>query len=143
VFLQRWFTITSMIASWFKRKRQTAKMHLVIFGAEFGSYQFMQLVNSSSKYEVVGFISADSWQQRSGFGKIGVYTPEQLDALFDEDSIMAIVVTSDQRDYFEKSGEMVSVRSKVALVRHCEVLTIPQKPDREMADRYIDQLIGS
>lgn len=132
-----------MIVDWFKRKRQIPKTCLVIFGTEFGSYQFLQLVQSSSKYEVAGFISNDPWQQRSGFGKIGVITPEQLEPLCSEQSIAAIVVTSDQMEDFEKDKDMEPVRAQDKLVRHCEVLDIPQMFDKEIADEYIDHLINS
>jgi FlaA1/EpsC-like NDP-sugar epimerase len=130
-----------MIIDWFKRKRQRPGIPLVVFGTEFGSYQFLQLVQCSRKYEVIAFISNDSWQQRSCFGKIGILTPEQLTSALTEKAIAAIVVTSDQREAFEKDDEMGPVRIQTDLVRHCEVLEIPQTPVADTADTFIDRLI--
>lgn len=49
-----------MVFNWFKSKGTEPKTSLVIFGTDFGSYQLLQLVQSSTKYRVAGFISTDS-----------------------------------------------------------------------------------
>jgi len=49
----------------------------------------------SSKYEIVGFISTDSWQKHSGFGKIGLVSQSEVKLLSESKNIVALVVTSD------------------------------------------------
>jgi len=130
-----------MAFNWFKRKRKTPEKTLVIFGTEFGSYQFLQLVQLSRKYQAVGFISTDPWQKRSGFGKIGVILPAELNSICEAQNVVAIVVTSDQKEFFEKGEEMQPVRDCKHLVKHCEILEIPQESSMDTADAFIDNLV--
>lgn len=130
-----------MLFKWLKLRGAKPKTSLVIFGTEFGSYQLLQLVQSSSKYRVAGFVSTDSWQKRSGFGKIGVIFPTELDVLCKAQDVAAILVTSDQREFFEKDEDMQPVRDCMHLLRYCEVLEIPQVLSTGIADAFIDSLV--
>ncbi|MFX4228621.1 MAG: hypothetical protein ACFHHU_12310 [Porticoccaceae bacterium] len=130
-----------MLLNWFKFRVEKPKTSLVIFGTEFGSYQLLQLVQSSSKYRVAGFVSTDSWQKRSGFGKIGVIFPTELNMLCKAQNVAAILVSSDQKESFEKDEDMQPVREQMHLVRYCETLEIPQAPNRKNADAFIESQI--
>lgn len=130
-----------MVFNWFKPKAKEPKKSLVIFGTDFGSYQLLQLVQSSSKYQVAGFISTDSWQRRSGFGKIGVILPDELNAICGTQKVAGILVTSDQKELLENDVDMDAVRKHPDLIRFCEVLDIPQASSATVADAFIDSLI--
>lgn len=130
-----------MLLNWLKFRGKKPKTSLVIFGTEFGSYQLLQLVQSSSKYRVAGFVSTDSWQKRSGFGKVGVIFPAELSSLCEKENIAAILVTSDQKELFEKDRGMQPVKEYSDLIRYCEILEIPQGSSTAIADAFIDSLI--
>lgn len=130
-----------MVFNWFKPKGTESKTALVIFGTEFGSYQLLQLVQSSGKYRVAGFISTDSWQKRSVFGKVGVILPTELNAFCKAQNVAAILVSSDQKELFEKNEDMQTVREQIHLIKHCEILEIPQISSTSIADAFIDSLI--
>lgn len=132
-----------MIFKWFSRTAEMPKLPLLVLGAEFGSYQFLQLVQLSSKFKVVGFISTDSWQKQSGFGKIGLVSPAEVKSVCESRNIVALVVTSDQQEFFEKSEEMKPVRECGPLVKPCDILAIPQSASREVANSFIDSLVTS
>tara|TARA_R110002073_G_scaffold245109_2_gene407729 strand:- start:45 stop:443 length:399 start_codon:yes stop_codon:yes gene_type:complete len=132
-----------MLFPWFSRAAKTPRLPLLVLGAEFGSYQFLQLVQLSSKYQIAGFISPDHWQKQSGFGKIGVIAPSEVPSSCKTENIVAIVVTSDQQELFEESEDMQPVRDCRSLIKFCDILAIPQAASRDVADTFIDLLLQS
>lgn len=141
----------------FKARKQPCKK-LLVLGTEFGSYQFNQLVEMSSEYEILGFISDDPWQKKSGFGKVGVYASSELASLCENEEVVAVILPSDQKEVWlkdketdssqgsEGSTETDSVESPIAglegRLKTCDVLSIPSELNRTQANQFLDTLIS-
>lgn len=122
---------------------------ILVMGTEFGSDQIHQLTEVSRSFKVIGFISDDSWQRRADAGRVGVYGSSEIESLCAKQEITAIVMPSDQRDQWQVQASDSNKNSVDpldhfrSLIRHCDILSIPQTDSPAEADQFMTELIDN
>lgn len=139
----------------FFKSRQKPQKALLVLGTDFGSYQFNEVVEISDEYRIVGFVSDDPWQKKSGFGKTGVFDSSEIKGLCAKEQVEAIILPSDQKDIwlkgYEKTPEseesLLSEKSPLSglekLVKNCDILTIQQNLTSAQANQYLADLVNT
>ena len=127
----------------FFKPKQKPQKTLVVLGTDFGSYQFNQLVEISDMYRVAGFISDDSWQKKSAFGKIGVFNSSEIKELCQRERVDAIILPSDQKEIWLKEDGTNPLEGLESLVKHCDILTIQQNISSSEANQFLSNLIST